>query len=161
MTTTVQPNRLTTVATRDHRPVLRRLAAETEYSLAAWPLTVAAAVMVTVLTSVGAGLAVLVIGVPVPAATLLASRRFAEAERRQLRRLMQRPAPTPVYHAPEKGGRIRRARATLGDPQSYLDIVHSVSGFLLRTFTFCVTVVWWGGVVGGLGWVVWGWPMRI
>ncbi|MDQ2846459.1 MAG: hypothetical protein M3Y77_08940 [Actinomycetota bacterium] len=34
MTTTVQPNRLTTVATRDHRPVLRR-AVETEYLLAA------------------------------------------------------------------------------------------------------------------------------
>lgn len=164
------PDRLSTVSvgTRadadpvpvDGRSRMRRTGEQTLYILASFPVTMVGAALVGLSFLVGVVLSIFIVGLPILAWSARLARSFAICERRLIRQFMVRPAPAPVYNR-SAGSRIRRAMTTLGDPQSWLDIAHVIVGFILRTISFTMTLLWWAGAVGGLGWVLWGWSLRI
>lgn len=134
------------------------LGRRTGYVFAQWPLALAAFIVVVTLLAVGAGLSITVIGLPVLALAALGARVAAHAERSLQRRLLGRSAPTPAYRRAD-GGWLRRTLTTLGDPQSWLDIVWALVGFVLSTVTWAVGVAWWSVTVGALSWPLWSWSL--
>ncbi|MGY1708375.1 sensor histidine kinase [Geodermatophilus sp. SYSU D00758] len=137
---------------------LRQLGVDTGYSLAAFPLGLAAFVVVVTGLATGAGLLVVWVGVAVLAATLLAARGLAAAERAWLPAVLGRPLPRPAYAAPT-GGRVRRLTTPLRDPQCWLDALHAVVRFPFAVLGFSITVTFWAGALGGLTYGAWDWAL--
>jgi len=136
----------------------RQLGLDTGYSLASFPLAIAAFVVVVTGLSLGAGLLVVWVGVPVLAATLVAARGFAAAERAWLPAVLRRPLPVPVYRQAE-GTWLRRLLTPLRDPQTWLDALHALARFPLAIVGFVVTVTFGSLALGGLTYAAWGWAL--
>lgn len=137
---------------------LRQLGVDTGYSLAAFPVAIAAFVVVVTGLAAGAGLLVIWVGVAVLAATLLAARGFAAVERAWLPAVLDRPIPRPGYLAPD-GGRVRRLLTPLRDPQTWLDALHALVRFPVAIFSFVVTVTWWSVVLVSLPYGAYDWAL--
>lgn len=152
-----EPQR-TGAASRPRRSLPARVLGETGYVLAAFPLSLLALPIVAAMFSVGLGLSVTVIGLPLLALAGYVARTFALINRRLIRNTLQADAASPVYRRDERG-LLRRALTTLGDPQTWLDILYGLFGFILATISFVLTVVWWTLTLGGLSWVLWGWSL--
>ncbi|HEX6151434.1 sensor histidine kinase [Nocardioides sp.] len=136
--------------------LLRRLALDTAYALSALPLAIIAFAVSVIGFALGVGLAVVWIGVAVLAGTLILARGVAHLERQRLRSLQLRAAPAPVYvAAPAGASRVRRLLTPLRDPQSWLDLLWGVVGFVTGLVAFVVTVTWWAVVLGGLTYWFW------
>lgn len=131
---------------------------QTLFVLSVFPLSLLALVLVTTTFGVGLGLAFTVIGLPVLALCAHTARMFALFLRQMIRRMLDLETPAPVYLRSD-GGFLRRSLTTLGDPQSWLDIVFGFFGWILTTIAFSLTVTWWSVAVGGLSWVLWGWAL--
>ncbi|MEU4562406.1 sensor domain-containing protein [Actinoplanes sp. NPDC023936] len=134
-------------------PTFTRLAADTRYVLGGFPLGLAATIVTVTGFSLGLGLAVVWIGVPILIATMMMARGLAVTERARLGL-----APARDYRA---GGSsvVSRLVAVLTDPQSWRDLVHAVFRFIPSTIAFSFVVTWWAGVLGGLSWALWGWAL--
>src|SRR4051794_18048661 len=117
----------------------RQLGVDTGYALIGFPIATAAFVVVVTGLALGAGLLVVWVGVAVLAATLLAARGFASAERAWLPAVLGGPVPRPAYLPPE-GSKLRRLLTPLRDPQTWLDALHAVVRFPVAIFSFVVTV---------------------
>jgi signal transduction histidine kinase len=137
---------------------LRQLGVDTAYTLVAFPVAIAAFVVVVTGLATGAGLLVVWVGLAVLALTLVAARGFAAAERAWLPSILGRPVPRPVYLRPE-GGRVRQLLTPLRDPQTWLDALHAVVRFPLAVFSFVVTVTFWSAALGGLSYGLWQWAL--
>jgi signal transduction histidine kinase len=136
--------------------LMRRLALDTAYSLSALPLAVVGFVVVVTGVASGVGLLVIWVGLAVLAATMYAARALAHLERIRLRNLQGRSAPSPVYRTtPPDAGPVRRLLTSLRDPQSWLDALWGVAGFVTGIVAFVVTVAWWAGALGGLTYWFW------
>ncbi|TSD62840.1 sensor histidine kinase [Aeromicrobium piscarium] len=134
----------------------RRVLLETAYGLSAIVLGIVALVLVLSLTALGLALIVVVGGVLVLALAAIVARGFAAAERQRLRSMLGREAPTPRYlRSRPDDGLWRRCLTPLRDPQTWLDIVWGVIGWITGTFAFALTVVWWVGALGGLTYWFW------
>jgi hypothetical protein len=106
--------------------------------------------------SAGAGLVVVWVGLPVLVGTVLVARGFAQLERLRLRSLQGRAAPAPSYRKAEPEGSIlRRLLTPLRDPQSWLDTLWGITGFVTGLIAFVVTVTWWAAAAGGLTYWFW------
>jgi hypothetical protein len=125
-----------------------RLLADTRYVLAGFPRALAAGVIGTVGVTLGLGLAVLWVGVPLLLGTLAVTRGFADAERARLRSVLGDLSCKP---------HCRTARAA--DPQSWWDLGHALLRFLPSSLAFGLVVSWWGSVIGGVTWGLWGWAL--
>lgn len=135
---------------------LRRVGLDTAYLLSAFPLAVVGFVLVVTGVALGVGLLVVWAGLGVLSATLLAARGLAHLERGRLRSLQLRPAPSPVYAvAPPDARVVRRVLTPLRDPQSWLDALWGLVGFVTGVVAFCVAVTWWAGAVGGVTYWFW------
>ena len=137
---------------------LRQLGVDTGYALVAFPLSIAAFVVVVTGLALGAGLLVIWVGVAVLAATLLAARAFAAAERAWLPKVLDVDVPRPAYLRPD-GGRVRRLLTPLRDPQTWLDALHAVVRFPLAVLGFVVTVTFWSLALAGLTYWAWDWAL--
>jgi signal transduction histidine kinase len=137
---------------------VRQLGLDTAYSLVGLPFGVAAFVVVVTGLSLGVGLLVVWVGVPVLAATLLAARGLATAERAWLPAVLGRPLPRPVYRRAE-GSWLRRLVTPLRDPQTWLDALHAVLRFPLAIASFVVTVTFWSVALAGLTYGAWDWTL--
>jgi signal transduction histidine kinase len=136
--------------------VLRRLALDTAYNLSALPLAIIGFVVVVTGIAVGVGLLVIWVGLAVLAGTLFAMRGLAHLERLRLRNLQLRSAPSPIYRvAAPDAGPIRKVLTPLRDPQSWLDSLWGVAGFVTGIIAFVFTVTWWAGALGGLSYWFW------
>ncbi|MGY1631262.1 sensor histidine kinase [Geodermatophilus sp. SYSU D01186] len=155
--TAVLPTVSPSPATRT-RSVLRQLGVDTAYSLVAFPVAIAAFVVVVTGLSVGAGLLVVWVGVAVLAATLVAARGLAAVERAWLPGVLDRPLPSPAYRTAE-GRAVRRLTTPLRDPQCWLDALHAVLRFPFAILSFVVTVTLWAGALGGLTYGLWDWSL--
>jgi hypothetical protein len=144
-----------------HAPagIRSRLLADTRYVVTGFPVALAAVVLCATGFAVGAGLAVLWIGVPVMVAALLWSRRIAGAERARITAVLREPVPAPRYRTARTSSPIGAAIAMLSDPQSWRDLVHATVRFIPSTIAFSVVVAWWAGLLGGLTWSLWGWSL--
>jgi signal transduction histidine kinase len=153
MTTTPEPQ-----ATRPAEPptLMRRLALDTGYGLSALPLAIVGFVVVITGVALSAGLLVIWVGLAVLAGTMYAARGLAHLERLRLRNMKLRSAPSPIYRvAAPDAGPVRRMLTPLRDPQSWLDSLWGVAGFVTGIVTFVFTVTWWAGALGGLSYWFW------
>jgi signal transduction histidine kinase len=101
------------------------------YLLAAGVLGTVEFVFLVTAISVGVGLAITLIGIPILLGTVYAWGGFAEAERRVIGLLTGVSIPSPYRHAPENASWWVRLRTRLADPATWKDLA-----FLLLQFPF-------------------------
>ncbi|MBA2954435.1 sensor histidine kinase [Nocardioides sp. MAH-18] len=153
MATTFQP--VPTARPTKPRGV-RRVLVESGYSLSAFPIALVAFIVVLVDLTLGVALSIFIGGVLLIAVGVMVARGFARFERIRLRGMLGRSAPTPTYIcAPRDAGFWRRQLTPLRDPQSWLDVVWSLTGLVTGTVAFAVTLAWWAGAAGGLTYWFW------
>ncbi|CAO5169484.1 histidine kinase [Frankia sp. AiPs1] len=83
------------------------------------PIALLGFVVVTVVISLGAGLAITVVGIPVLVAGLRICRGLATLERSRARWLLGLRLPSPSHPPPRRAGRAGPGLATLGDPVAW------------------------------------------
>ncbi|MGR7027275.1 sensor histidine kinase [Geodermatophilus sp. URMC 62] len=137
---------------------LRALGVDTAYNLVTFPVAIVAFVVAVTGLSLGAGLLVVWVGLPVLAVTLVAARGLAGAERAWLPAVLGTPLPRPAYRRAD-GGTVARVLTPVRDPQTWLDALHAVVRFALSIVAFTVTVTWWSVALGGLTYGLWDWAL--
>jgi signal transduction histidine kinase len=136
--------------------MLRQLGIDSGYVLAGFPLAVAGFCLVVTGLSVGAGLLITVIGLPVLVGTGYAARGLAFLERVRLAPVIRRPALRVSYRtARPEAGWWRRMATPLADPQTWLDLLHAIVRLPVATAGFSIVVTWWAGAVAGLSYWFW------
>jgi len=138
---------------------LRHLGVDTQYVLLGFPLGIITIVAGTVGFSLGLGLTVLWVGIPIMVTALMIARGFATMERARIGPVLGRKVPHPYYKRRPDGSLIRRLLTPLTDAQSWLDLAHAVLRIIPSTVAFGFTIAWWAGTLGGLSWGLWGWAL--
>ena len=110
------------------------------YLLLALPLGIAEFAFLVTAISLGAGLAVSLIGIPILIATVYAWRFIAQLERRLIGALTGREIADPYRPAPAGASRWRRLNARLGDPATWKDLAFLLLQLPLGAVAFIVTV---------------------
>jgi signal transduction histidine kinase len=109
------------------------------YLLLALPLGIAEFVFLITALSLGAGLAITLIGIPILIATVFAWRWVAQLERRLIGALTGRVIPDPYRPSPAEGSIWRRLLARLADPATWKDLLFLLLQFPLGALAFIVT----------------------
>ncbi|NUR89483.1 MAG: sensor histidine kinase [Nonomuraea sp.] len=139
------------------RSRMRRVLLDSRYTLVGFPTAVIAFVLLIAGFAAGLGTAVVWIGVPILAGTLLMARGFADAERGWLSDVLARPPVRPRYKsAPAGAGRFRRIVNPLTSGQSWLDLLHGIINFPISIVSFVLTVTFWALPVAGLTYPLYG-----
>ncbi|WP_049567265.1 sensor histidine kinase [Nonomuraea sp. SBT364] len=139
------------------RSLMRRVLLDTRYTLVGFPTTVIGFAVALAGLAAGVGSAVVWIGVPVLAGTLMAARGFADAERGWLSDVLKRPPVRPRYKpAPAGAGRFRRIVNPLTSGQSWLDLLHAIVNFPPALLAFVLTLVFWALPITGLTYPIYG-----
>jgi signal transduction histidine kinase len=139
---------------------LRQLGTDTAYVLVGFPLGIAAFVIIVTGLSVGGGLLITLLGLPVLVATLFAARGLAELERWRLAPVLRRPRIPVRYRTPgPSAGLWRRLLTPLADVQAWLDVLHALVRFPVSVFSFCVVITWWTVALTGLTYGLWDWAL--
>jgi hypothetical protein len=134
----------------------QRLLRDSAYALTALPIGILTFTIVVTGLSAGMGLFVVWVGLPVLVGTVLLAQGFAHLERLRLRSLQDRESPDPAYLVAAPGSSaLRRLLTPLRDPQSWLDAVWGVVGFVTGVFASVVTIAWWSAALGGLTYWFW------
>ncbi|MEK8144194.1 sensor domain-containing protein [Streptomyces sp. M10(2022)] len=114
---------------------------EIGYALTSLPVAIAGFVIVVTLFSLGAGLALTVLGLPVLAGLLAVARGLGATERLRAAALLDldtaRPAAVP---APKHPGWWAAIRARLSDAAGWKAVLFQVVMFPWRVASFCVTL---------------------
>ncbi|MGY1749955.1 sensor histidine kinase [Modestobacter sp. SYSU DS0511] len=138
----------------------RQLGVDTGYVLLAFPLSLLAFVLVVTGLTVGVGLLVIWVGVPLLVGTVYTARGFAALERSRLPGVLGRAVPTPGYRTADPRASLPRRLVTpLTDPQSWLDVLHALVHMTVAIPAFVVAVVWWAITLAGLTSVAWDWSI--
>ncbi|MEU8360363.1 sensor domain-containing protein [Nonomuraea sp. NPDC048882] len=139
------------------RSLTRRVLLDTRYTLVGFPTTLIGFVLMIAGFAAGVGTAVVWIGVPLLAGTLLVARGFADAERGWLSDVLRRPPVRPRYKpAPPGAGRFRRLVNPLTSGQSWLDLLHGILNLPFAIIAFVLTVVFWAIPISGLTYPLYG-----
>lgn len=111
------------------------------YLLLAFPLGTAYFVLLVTGFSLGLGLAITLLGIPVLLATLVAARACAAFERGLTNALLGADIPAaPILPAPASGI-VPRIKALVASPTTWKDIGYLFLEFPLGIFTFCASLV--------------------
>lgn len=137
--------------TSTKRNFVRRLGIETGYLLVSFPLAIASFTVLVTGLSLGAGLMITLLGLPVLLATLYAARGFAAVKRSLLGWVTGTPV-TPARYRTHTGSGFRAWFRRLADRQMWLDVLHGLLIFPIATFTFSVGAAWWGSMLYGAVW---------
>jgi signal transduction histidine kinase len=139
---------------------VRQLVSDTGYVMGGFPLAIASFVVMITGLSAGFGLLVVVVGVLVLAATMLAGRLFADIERLRIAAVLNRPRSRPNYRTSKAGDGIwRRITTPLAQTQSWLDAAHGILIFPLAVATFSIVLTWWAAAIGGTLTIAWDWSI--
>ncbi|MEV1171645.1 sensor domain-containing protein [Nonomuraea sp. NPDC049784] len=139
------------------RSRMRRVLLDTRYTLVGFPTAVIGFVIMIAGFAAGVGTAVVWVGVPLLAGTLMTARGFADAERGWLSDVLKRPPVRPRYKpAPPGAGRFRRIVNPLTSGQSWLDLLHGILNLPFAIASFVVTVVFWAIPLAGLTYPLYG-----
>lgn len=142
------------------QPLLRQLAVDTAYVLLGLPLGIMTFVLLIFGISAGAGLLVVVAGLPVLVATAFVARGFAEVERARIGAVLREARVRVAYKVARPGaGAWRRLLTPLSDIQSWLDILHGLLRFPISVTAFSLVVTWWVTALGGLTYGLWDWAL--
>ena len=157
MTSTIVPAPPEVAMSRDRlRALLRRTLRESGYLLASWPILMAAFVVVITLFSMGIGMVIIWIGVPLLIATVGAARAFAVAVRGLQRHLLgQDPAPGSYRRRGPDESFVRHALGLFTHPQSWIDVGFSLFAWCVAVITWSLTIAWWSAAVGGITAPIW------
>ncbi|MFC4072588.1 sensor domain-containing protein [Actinoplanes subglobosus] len=139
--------------------VLPRLAADTRYVLTGLPHALAAILVCVTALSVGVGLAVLWVGVPLAFFALMQARGFAAAERERIAPVLEREISAPAYRPAGADTVPSRLFAVLADAQTWRDLAHAALRWIPSSIAFTLVASWWAAALGGLTWVLWGWAL--
>ncbi|MEU8125928.1 sensor histidine kinase [Micromonospora sp. NPDC049049] len=146
---------MTAVAAASDRPTLapsipRQLFVDSGYVLLGLPLGLTSFIVLVVGLSVGVGLVVTVIGLPILSGTLYAARGLADIERLRMAAVLRQPRIRPNYRLPEAGANAwRRIFVPIRDAQSWLDLAHGILRLIAAVGTFVVTLSWWAAAIAG------------
>lgn len=139
------------------RSLMRRVLLDTRYTLVGFPTAVIAFALLIAGMAAGVGTAIVWVGVPLLAGTLMIARGFADAERGWLSDVLKRPPVRPRYKpAPAGAGRFRRLVNPMTSGQSWLDLLHGILNFPLAIVSFVLTVVFWALPIAGLTYPLYG-----
>ncbi len=146
---------------RAYRPsLIRQLAIDTAYVLVGFPLGVVTFVIVITGLSVGLGLLITLLGIPILVATLFTARGFAELERARITSVLHLPRLRVRYKkADPTANAWRRPFSTLSDIQAWLDFLHGFVRFPIAVTGFTIVVTWWACALGGLTYGLWDWAL--
>jgi len=143
-----------------HVGFLRQLGVDSAYTLLGFPLATVGFVIAVTGLSAGLGMLVIIVGLPVLAATLLLTRLFADIERLRIPAVLRRPRTRPIYRTSQPGDGIWKRMCTpLTQTQSWLDLVHAVVHFPIAVTAFSVVVSWWAAAIGGTLTFAWDWSI--
>jgi signal transduction histidine kinase len=129
------------------------------YLLLAGVLGIFEFVFLVVAISLGVGLAITLIGIPILIATVYAWGALAEAERRTIHTLTGTRIPSPYRPLPEGANWWGRLRARLADPATWKDLVFLLLQFPLGLVSLIVTVVVLGAGLQCLSIPAWYWSV--
>lgn len=140
-------------ATERPRPVrtlTRRTLRDSGYSLLAFPLVITAFIVVVVLVSLGAGLLLVLVGLPILVAAAYVARGFAHLELWRIRTQLGEDAPTPRYVRPDPDEPwFRRMLTALRDQQAWLDVLWTLIAPATGLFASVLTFSAWVVVING------------
>jgi len=140
---------------REPSSLVARTGWDTLYALTAFPLGLVGFVLTVVGVATGVGTLIVWVGVPVLAATLVASSWLARVERVRLVAMQGRPPRPAFYRAADRTGPLARLVEPLRDPQRWLDTLWGALSLVTGTLAFVVAVTWWSAAVGGLTYGLW------
>ena len=109
------------------------------YLLLALPLGIAEFTFLATAISVGAGLAITLIGIPILIATVYAWRWIAQLERRLIEALTGRVIPDPYRPIAAEQSTWRRLGARMADPATWKDLVFLLLQLPLGAVAFLIT----------------------
>jgi signal transduction histidine kinase len=129
------------------------------YLLVAGPLGVAEFVFLVTAISLGVGLAITLIGIPILILAVYAWGFLAEAERRVIGALTGTVIASPYRPVPAGASRWGRLRARLADPATWKDLVFLLLQFPFGLVAFIVTVCVLSIGIHGLALPLWYWAV--
>lgn len=139
----------------------KQVGADTAYLLSSFPIALPAFVITVTGFALGLGTAVVWVGVPVLAATLLAMRGLAAAGRAQLPAVLHTEIAAPKYkRAPVSASPLRRFLIAVTDGQSWLNLLWAVINFPIAVAGFVVALSWWAATVAAVAYPLYGWIIR-
>lgn len=110
------------------------------------PFGVASFTLIVTGISLGFGLLITLLGIPILAATLFVSRAIAGIERRRAALLLEEDVPVPYRpDPPDRWWRVLLAR--FRDPATWLSALYDLTLLPLGTVTFAVTVTLWTSAI--------------
>jgi signal transduction histidine kinase len=135
--------------------------ARTAHLLLNLPFGIAWFVMVVVGLSLGAGLLITLIGIPVLLLTLLSGRLISVVDRSRAKALLGESVASPFRKLGVEHGIWSRFKAVIGDAASWKALAYGVIMLPFGIITFAFTVAVWTLAFRGLTWAVWGWAEAI
>jgi signal transduction histidine kinase len=127
------------------------------FALATLPVVVVASVMLWIGVLLGAGLAVVRVGIPIVVAALLTARWFGSVELARLAAAGRPPIVRAVWRAPSTPGVTGRLRSVVTDGRYWVQALHGiVVNPILGVFTWSITFSWVVVAVGGSSYWFWG-----
>ncbi|WP_455352380.1 sensor histidine kinase [Streptomyces sp. SYSU K217416] len=139
--------------TRNHRkhilppalraPIEARTWREFGYLMLSLPISVALFTFAVTMTSLGAGLLVTFLGVPVLAAGLAACRGFGALERTRARALLDLDVADPEPVRTKKSGPMAWIGGVLKSGVSWRHLLYALLHFPWAVFAFCVALTFW------------------
>ena len=133
------------------------------FLLVSFPVGLATFVFLVTAIALGVGLAIVWVGVPILAGTLVASRWLARMERRRVGFALAEPVPSG-YRAPQRPGMLGWLRTAIGDTATWKDLVWLVillpvlglAGFIIAICAWAIglgllTLPAWYSAVGDPG----------
>lgn len=140
------------------RKTLRQLGIDSAYNFSSFPIVLPAFIISLVGFCLGIGTAIIWIGVPIMATTLLTMRGLAAAGRAQITSVIHREITGPRYkRAKPDSSALRRFLTTLTDGQSWLNLLWAITAFPVSIVGFSVTIAWWSASLVTLTWPLYGW----
>ncbi|WP_119286150.1 sensor histidine kinase [Streptomyces sp. YIM 130001] len=138
-------------------PFAARTWSEFGYLLLSLPIATFTFVFAVTMLSLGAGLLVTFIGIPVLAAGLAGVRGFGAVERMRARSLLGLEVGDPDPVRPKKGGGMAWIGAVLKSGASWRNVLYAVLHFPWATFAFTVAVTFWTTGWALLTYPLWQW----
>jgi signal transduction histidine kinase len=127
------------------------------YLIAAGVLGVVEFVFLVTAISLGVGLAITLIGIPILIGAVYAWGLLAEGERRIIAALTGTVIPSPYRPVPEGVSWWSRLRARLADPATWKDLTYLLLQFPFGLVSFILAVVVLGAGIHGLALPLWYW----
>ena len=136
--------------------VVRRTAADLAFLLPVLPIVIVGFTTTLTLFVAGVGLAIVWIGVPLVAVSLVCARWSGTFELGRLDRTGRPRIVPPRWSEPHVVGFLGWIKGTLGDPRYWAYLAHSVLvSLVLGVVTWSTALIWFTGAFGGLSYWFW------